>query len=78
MEDILEEHDVFTALLQLNELVKKAEALTEADYGASPDWQRLQNEIAAANALLRIEEPTAEALKAAYESLKVLTCPSPT
>ena len=70
MEDILEEHDVFTALLQLNELVKKAEALTEADYGASPDWQRLQNEIAAANALLRSEEPTAEALKAAYESLK--------
>lgn len=70
MEDILEEHDVFTALLQLNELVRKAEALTEADYGASPDWQRLQNEIAAANALLKIEEPTAEALKAAYESLK--------
>ena len=70
MGDIGDEHNVFTALINLNSLVKKAEQLKESEYGNSPDWDLLQNEIAAANALISSEEPTYEDLTAAYNSLK--------
>lgn len=70
MGDIGDEHNVFTALINLNSLVKKAEQLTESEYGNSPDWGLLQSEIKAANALIASEEPTYEDLTAAYNSLK--------
>ncbi len=56
MGDIGDEHNAFTALIKLNSLVKKAEQLKESEYGSAPDWDLLQNEIQAANALISSED----------------------
>lgn len=70
IDEIANEHDVFTALIKLNDLVKQAEALREDTYGKSEYWDALQSEIRATNALLGSEEPTYEDLTAAYDKLK--------
>lgn len=70
IDDIANEHDVFTTLIKLNDLVKQAEALSESTYGTSEYWQALQTEINASNVLLRSEEPSYEDLASAYDSLK--------
>ena len=68
--DIGNEHDVFQALLALNSMIEKSDALSETDYGTEERWQAFQSALADANALIRSEEPSYEELTAKYEALK--------
>ena len=68
--DIGEEHDVFQALLALNSMIEKSDALSETDYGTHERWQAFQSALADATALIRSEEPSYEDLTAKYEALK--------
>ena len=70
MGDISEEHDVFQMLLTLNNMVTDSEKLTEKVYGSSQHWNAFQKALSDSNTLLRSEEPTYEAMKAAYDALK--------
>ena len=68
--DIGEEHDAFQALLALNSMIEKSDALSETDYGTKERWQAFQSALADAKALIRSEEPSYEDLTAKYEALK--------
>ena len=68
--DIGEEHNVFQALLALNSMIEKSDALSETDYGTHERWQAFQSALADATALIRSEEPSYEDLTAKYEALK--------
>lgn len=70
MGDISEEHDVFQMLLTLNNMVTDSEKLTEEANGSSEHWNAFQKALSDSNTLLRSEEPTYEAMKAAYDALK--------
>ena len=70
IDDIGEEHDVFQALLALNSMIEKSDALNETDYGTKERWKAFQSALADAKALIRSEEPSYEALTAKYEALK--------
>lgn len=68
--DIEEEHDVFQALLALDDLVSESEKLSEDLYGASPYWKDFQQALAKADAVLKTYEPTLDQLQTAYNELK--------
>ncbi len=68
--DIDEEHDVFQALLALNSMIEKSDALSETDYGTKERWQAFQSVLDDARALIRSEEPSYKDLTAKYEALK--------
>lgn len=70
MGDISEEHDVFQMLLTLNSMVTDSKKLTKEANGSSEHWNEFQKALSASDALLRSEEPTYEAMKAAYDALK--------
>ena len=70
MDEIAGEHSVFQMLLTLSGMTSESKALTEAEYGSSPSWASFQTALAAAEGLIRSEEPSYEALSAAYETLK--------
>lgn len=70
MDEIANEHDVFQMLLTLNNMVTDSEKLTEKVYGSSQHWNAFQKALSDSNTLLRSEEPTYEAMKAAYDALK--------
>lgn len=67
--DIGEEHDVFQALLELDQLIKSAEKLKEEDYDSS-EWVSFVKERNAANEVLASYEPALETLQNAISSLK--------
>ena len=70
MDEIANEHDVFQMLLTLNSMVTDSKKLTEEANGSSTHWKAFQTELSASDALLRLEEPTYEEMKAAYDALK--------
>ena len=70
MDEIANEHDVFQMLLTLNNMVTDSKKLTEEVNGSSEHWNAFQKALSASDALLRSEEPTYEAMKAAYDALK--------
>lgn len=71
IDDIAEEHTVFQALLSLDELVKQAKALSQAEYGASASWEELQSAIDAAEQVIATYEPSLDSLTGANESLRL-------
>lgn len=70
MDDISQEHDVFQALLELDRLIQKAEALDEQRYQDAPNWDAFQKALADAKDVLGSEEPTLEELNDAIAALK--------
>lgn len=69
--EIAEEHDVFQALLALDEMIDKAEKLDADDYTNQQEaWNELQTALAAGNEVLKSYEPTLEQLETATENLK--------
>lgn len=70
MDEIANEHDVFQMLLTLNNMVTDSKKLTEEANGSSEHWNAFQKALSDSNTLLRSEEPTYEAMKAAYDALK--------
>lgn len=70
IDDIEEEHQVFQALLELDDLIDQAEELTEAEYGQTDQWQALQDAIRAGNETLATYEPSLEELEDAISTLK--------
>ena len=70
IDDIANEHQVFQALLELDKLLDKAEALTEEQYGGLQQWDLLQTAIAEGNKVLSSYEPSLESLLTAIENLK--------
>lgn len=70
MDEIANEHDVFQMLLTLNSMVTDSKKLTKEANGSSEHWNEFQKALSASDALLRSEEPTYEAMKAAYDALK--------
>ena len=70
IDDIREEHETFQALINLNQLVKDAEKLTEAQYGEAERWMEFKNALEEANELLGSEEPSLEDLVSADQKLR--------
>lgn len=70
IDDIEEEHDVFQALLDLDDMIQEAEKLKEEQYGEAPGWQEFATALEAANHVLASYEPTFEELQAACDKLK--------
>ena len=70
MGDVSEEHDVFQMRLTLNSMVADSKKLTKEANGNSEHWNAFQKALSDSDALLRLEEPTYEAMKTAYDVLK--------
>lgn len=70
IDDIKEEHETFQALINLNQLVKDAEKLTEEQYGQTERWEEFKKALEEANAVLGSEEPTLEELQTADRNLR--------
>ncbi len=71
--EIAEEHDVFQALLALNEMIQKAEKLDEDDYTDQQEaWKELQTALSKAKGVISSEEPTLEQLQEATNELKAV------
>ena len=71
IDDISGEHDVFQALLALDDMIAEAEKLTEDRYGASPSWDAFQKALDSAAQVLSSHEPVLEDLEQAREELKI-------
>ena len=72
IDDIKDEHEVFQALLELNQLVKDGENLEDGTYGQKEQWAAFQEALKEGNDLLKKEEPSAEELQNASAKLKTL------
>lgn len=70
LNDIEEEHDVFQALLQLDDMIKTAEKLSEDVYGSEAGWTDFKTALGKANDVLASYEPSLEELEGAYSDLK--------
>lgn len=68
--DILAEHDVFQALLELDRLIAQAEKLEEDIYGSSANWTAFQTALGNARQILSSEDPTLMQLHTAQDALK--------
>ena len=66
------EHDAFTEVVALDEMIRTAEKLSEHYYGDHPDWNALLEAVSEGKELLASYEPLPEDLRAAYEKLKNL------
>lgn len=72
IDDIKDEHEVFQALLELNQLVEDGENLEDGTYGQKEQWAAFQEALKEGNDLLKKEEPSAEELQNASAKLKTL------
>ena len=72
IDDIKDEHEVFQALLELNQLVEDGEHLEDGTYGQKEQWAAFQEALKEGNDLLKKEEPSAEELQNASAKLKTL------
>ena len=72
IDDIKDEHEVFQAILELNQLVKDGENLEDGTYGQKEQWAAFQEALKEGNDLLKKEEPSAEELQNASAKLKAL------
>lgn len=70
IDDIGGEHDVFQALLALDDMITEAEKLKEAQYGTSPSWAAFREALDKAAAVLSGYEPSLSDLEKAREELK--------
>ncbi len=68
--DISEEHDVFQALLALDDMISAAEALSEDTYGEDPGWTGFREALQTAIEVLSSYEPSLEELQTACDNLK--------
>lgn len=70
IEEIANEHDVFQAILELNDLIKKASALKEDEYGSSEHWPALQEAIKEGKNIISTDGVPLEEIKNAIDKLK--------
>lgn len=70
IDDIGGEHDVFQALMALDDMITEAEKLKEAQYGTSPSWAAFREALDKAAAVLSGYEPSLSDLEKAREELK--------
>lgn len=70
IDDIGGEHDVFQALLALDDMITEAEKLKEAQYGTSPSWAAFREALDKAAAVISGYEPSLSDLENAREELK--------
>ena len=72
IDDIKEEHETFQALINLNQLVKDAEKLTEEQYGQTECWEEFKKALEKASTVLGSEEPPLAELQNADANLRAL------
>lgn len=70
VDDIGGEHDVFQALLDLDDLISEAEKLSEDKFGNEPSWKDFSKALRSALNIISSDEPALSDLEAAYENLK--------